>query len=170
MSARYEWTPEQLAAIRDGNAAGKSLHSIAADLGVTKRNLSNQAARMGLTWDRSRTQSATAARVADAKARRAALVLRSLARAEHLYDRLEAPEFTTLTRGTGGAEHTETLKFVPARDERELAVTIRTHLDASMRLEGHDAGTGAQAVIGLLQQTAAALGITDAPDDDAPTT
>lgn len=169
MAAPRVWTVEEEQAIRDGNAAGASLHSIAKDLGASTAATSRKAKAMGLTWDRTKTAGATHARVLDAKARRAELQLRALDRVEALYARLEAEEFTTLARGSQGRQVTKTFKFVPPADERDLAVTIRTHLDASLRLDAHDTAGGATAVIGILQATAAALGITDEADTE-PTT
>jgi hypothetical protein len=168
MAARYPWTPEQLAAIRDGNAAGKSLHSIAAELGVTKRNLSNQAARMGLTWDRSRTQVATAAKVADAKGRRAVLQLNLLDDAERLRAQLWAP--TTLYN-FGGRDNTyaeHQADEPPFADKLKIMQAVGIAVDRSLKLDVHDSGAGAGVVIGLLQKTAAALGIVDNEDAQAP--
>jgi hypothetical protein len=165
MAAPRPWMPAEEVELRERHAAGESLHSIAKVMGRSKPVLSRHAKSMGLTWDRSQTAAATVAHVVDAKARRAVLELRALARVEALYDRLDAPTFKTITRGVGGEELHATLDYVPARDERDLAVTIRTHLDASLRINAHEAaGAGATAVIGILQQTAAALGITDYAD------
>jgi len=41
-------------------------------------------------------------------------------------------------------------------------------IDRSLKLDDHDSGAGAAAVVGLLQQTAAALGIRDETDTAPP--
>lgn len=163
----HVWTDEEDQAIRDGHAAGKSLTATAKGMGVAKAVVSRRAAVLGLDWDRTRTAVATHARGIDAKARRADLQLRALARAEALYARLEAPTFTAIMRAAYGEEVLRELDHVPAREERDIAATIRTHLDASLRLDAHDSAGGATAVIGILQQTAAALGLADDNDTSA---
>jgi hypothetical protein len=166
MAAR-PWTDADDARLHELHAQGATLTAIAKALDRSKDTISKKAAAAGLGFDRSRTDAATKALVVDAKSRRAALQLRHLTRAEHLFDRLEAATFHTLTRGGGGSEETSELRYVPPRDERDLALTIKAHEEASLRLDLHDANANATVVIGLLQQTAAALGITD-HDDTAP--
>jgi hypothetical protein len=166
---RYPWTPEQEQTIRDGNAAGRSLTSIAAELGVTKRNLSTHSARLGLTWDRSRTHVATAAKVADAKGRRAALQLNLLEDAERLREQLWRP---SLAYNFGGKDNTYAEHQLPEpafADKLKIMQAVGIAVDRSLKLDVHDSGAGAGVVIGLLQQTAAALGIRDDLTDDAAT-
>lgn len=70
---------------------GLSVRQIAARLGVAPSTVTRTAQRMGLAFDRGATEKATAARVADAKARRSMIALRLLELANAELDRLSRP-------------------------------------------------------------------------------
>lgn len=167
MAAPFQWTDARDRQLRDLAAKGTSVRGIAAELGTTKSTVDRRIQRLGIVLDRSSTEAATRANATDAKARRARLLV-------SVYDELEAlaedlkrarteHQWKTILKGEGGVEHTRTLDFVPIRDRRDAADTIsRLHVVAH-RIETQDHG-GAQHVVGLLQQTAAALGLTDGQD------
>lgn len=100
--------------------------------------MTKYAALEGLTFDRAQTATATAAKVRTLKERRAAIVDRLYTRTEFNLTRLEAESFETLVRGEGGAEHVDTLDFVPPEHERALVATIQTALSAAAKLELQD--------------------------------
>lgn len=164
MSGPREWTPAEEAAIRDHHAAGRSLTWIARELDITKPVLSRKAAKMGLAWDRSRTVKATEAHVADARGRRALLQVRLLDDAEKLRDQLWKP---TLAFNFGGKDNTyaeHQLDEPTFADKLKLMQAVGIAVDRSLKLDLHDSAAGAAQVVGLLQQTAAALGLADADD------
>ncbi|GII98377.1 hypothetical protein CLV28_0700 [Sediminihabitans luteus] len=169
--AANPWTPTDDQHLRDMADATPPVpvREQAKQLGRTLAAVARRRRDLGITSDRTRTAAATQAKVADAKARRAALELRALTRVEHLYDRLEARTFTTLIRGAGAAEEEATLPFVPPADERQIAATISQHLNASLRIAEHDADDGHTAVIGMIDAiTTAITAAADAmPDPEA---
>jgi hypothetical protein len=70
---------------------GLSVREVAARLGVAPSTVTRTAQRMGLSFDRSATERTTAARIADAKARRAQTAVRLLDLANAELDRLARP-------------------------------------------------------------------------------
>jgi transposase-like protein len=70
---------------------GYSVREVAARLGVAPSTITRNAQRMGLSFDRSATERATAARVADAKARRAETAARLIDMVNTELDRLNRP-------------------------------------------------------------------------------
>lgn len=171
MAARV-WTPAEEAELRRRNGAGESLHSIAKTMGVSKPVLSRKAKLMGLTWDRSQTSAATAAHVVDAKARRFGIIHRMYDEVEAILTAVEAGRcgkgWDTILKGDHGLEERQTLPFIPWRDRRDAADTVGRYTDRAVRLEQVDSNNGAAAIVGLLQETAAALGIVDDADNVAP--
>lgn len=164
MAAPRPWAEQDAARLVELHAAGRSLHSIATDLGRSKDTISRKAAAAGLTWDRSKTAAAAQAVVVDNKARRALLVSRHYARAEKVLDRLEAATFTTLVPVGMGEQRPQALEFVPAIEEKALAQAVSTYLTSAARLEQIDAGDGSDTVRSLLGSLARTLGL--APEHD----
>lgn len=122
-TVRRPWTADDDQVLRDMHATGQSLGAIAKHLGRGKSTIHNQAARLGLSWDRTQTASAANAKMHDARARRAAaleaeLELLELAQA-HARKGLTGGGWRTVMRGAMGAETTQTLEFVPPRDLRD---------------------------------------------------
>lgn len=147
------WTPEEDAILRRLHATGKSLNAIAQEMSRSKGTISRKAADLGLTWDRAQVKAATEAKVADARARKAALALRALARAEKVYDRLEAEDrFKTLVESGPGVKTAQVLDFVPPEQERALANAAGAHIAAVERLEkmGTSEQDEAKSVLGNL--------------------
>lgn len=163
MAANREWTPQQDAAIKDGNAAGKSLHSIAAELGIAKASVSRRSKALGLTWERTGTAQAVAAKQIDAKARRLDLlnneyeIMATLQ--THVLDVFRRKgQWRTIVRDAGGAERTETLDFVPSRDMRETTNARSGSAAIIAKLEAVDAD-GAEHVRSLLGGLAEKFGL-----------
>lgn len=71
--------------------SGLSVREVASRLGIAPSTVTRAARRMGIAFDRSATEHATAARVADAKARRAETAVRLLDLANAELDRLSRP-------------------------------------------------------------------------------
>lgn len=136
-----DWTEHELQTLRDSHAAGRSLTSIATELGRPKSSVSDVARELGLTWDTTGTEKATKARKAHCADLRTRALERAYNRVHHLYDRLEAEEFRTVMRGEYGTEHTELLDFVPPNDEKTIAQAIGAHMTTAKRIEDVDSGT-----------------------------
>ncbi len=161
--ATRPWTAADDTILRALHEAGRSLHSIAAEMQRSKHTISTKAKALGLTWDRSSTAAATNAVVVDNKARRVAIVARMYTRMEKLQDRLEAPEFRTVLKGTYGIDERVTLDFVPTADERNIADTLSRYVASATKLEQVDAADKPSAVRDLLTGIADRLGLADGP-------
>lgn len=167
MAAR-PWTQADDAELRRLHGEGKSLHHIAGEMGRGKGTISRKAKDLGLPWDRTDTAAATSAKVADAKSRRAQLQLGLLEDAERLRVQLWQP---TVAFNFGGKDNTynETRLDEPTfADKLKIMQAAGAAIDRALKLDLHDAGAGTAQVIGLLQRTAAALGLNDAADTKAP--
>ena len=155
-------TDEDRQAVRRLAGQGLGRNAIARELKRSPRTISVIAAELDppVLFDRTMTAVATEARVIDAKARRAALIHRAYARAEKIFDRLEADDtdgykFTATT--VNGIE-TETLDHVPGPEERSLATASGQYLAQAAKLEAMDAGSGHEEDRGILAGIAQALG------------
>lgn len=144
------FSDDERARLRDLHGAGRSLVSIARELGRSRDTVSRAARAMGLTFDRTRTAAATETAVADAKARRAALAVDLLGDAQKLRDRLFSP---AELHSFGGSEHTHrmvTLDMPVPRDQRDLMGAISQAVQTSVRLDEHDSDSGAGEAIGMV--------------------
>lgn len=154
-------TDEERATVRELHAEGVSRNEIARRLKRSGKTVSEIAVELGLTFDRAvLTEAATRARVADARERRAALIDRAYARAEALFDRLEAAEDSgyKFTATTVKGIETARLDHVPAQDEKALAGAAGQYLAQAARLEALDSGSGHDEDRGILAGIARALG------------
>lgn len=124
--------------IRALHGQGMGRNDIAAELGRSQSTVSKVAAELGLSFDRSRTEAATTAKVADAKARRAALSLALIGDAERLRSQMWVP---TEYRDHGGKDFIEArwVQEEPtAADKLKLMQAAGVAVDRSLRLEQHD--------------------------------
>lgn len=162
-------TEEDRRKVRDLHAAGESRNHIAEAIGRSGATVSKIADELGLSFDRSAVKAATEAKVADARARRAALMLDLLDDAARLRRQLWV-ETTYIDHG--GKEFYEARWTQPepsAADKLKLMQATATAANASMKLEEHDTGSGgvegAKSMLGAL-----AAGLQAAyeqlPDDD----
>jgi transposase-like protein len=162
-------TDEDRRRVRDLHAAGESRNAIAEAIGRSGATVSKIADELGLSFDRSAVKAATEAKVADARARRAALMLDLLDDAARLRKQLWV-ETTYIDHG--GKEFYEARWTQPepsAVDKLKLMQATATAANTSMKLEEHDTGSGgvdgAKSMLGAL-----AAGLQAAyeqlPDDD----
>lgn len=162
--AAFPWTDQLDQQLRDLAADGTPIRQMAERLGTSKSVVDRRLKTLGVTLDRSRTEAATRAHTLDAKARRAALQLSLLGDAERLRQQLWQP---TIAFNFGGKDNTyneHQLDKPPFADQLKIMQATGIAVDRSLKLADHDDGTGAAQVVGLLQQTAAALGLTDDGD------
>lgn len=164
MATVIPWTDAESDQLRQLHAEGKSLTQAAKLMGRGKATLSNKSKALGLDWDRSATALATTAKVADAKARRVQLELDYLDDAQKLRQQLWMQHEYIDHGGKEFVEVRWTQDQPAPADKLKLMQASTMAASHSLRLADHDAGTGAAAVVGLLQQTAAALGLTDDTD------
>lgn len=165
---RRRWAAEQDQQLRDLHATGKSLHEIAREMGWGKATVSKHARRLELPWDRTNIQAATQARVADARERRANLQVGLLEDAERLRTQVWAP---TMAFNFGGKDNTyneHQLEQPTFADQLKIMQSVGIAIDRSLKLDLHDSAAGAAQVVGLLQATAAALGLNDNPAEQPP--
>lgn len=159
MSAR-PWTPAEDTILRALHEAGRSLHSIAAEMGRSKDTISKKAAALGLTWDRSRTAAAAQAVVIDNKARRALLVGTLYTRAEELLAQITEPHTVFNFGGKNNSYNEHLLDRPPTGDIRNLMQSASIALQRAVHLEQVDATGGVEKERSLLAQLGEALGVT----------
>lgn len=118
-----------------------SRNAIAREAGIGQRRVSELAVEHGhdFTAGRARTAEATKAIQQDNAAMRAVIVRRQYARMAAILDRLEAPGFKTILKGSTGGDETRILDFVPTPDERNLADAQSRLGVTAMKLELVDA-------------------------------
>lgn len=158
------WTDEDDAALTTAHAAGDTLHAIAKAMGRSKSVISDKAARLGLSWDRAKTENATHTRRVIAAERRAQLELDYLDDAQRLR-RLNLYAYVyNFAAGDVTAHHP-----YPS-DQLKLQQASIASLNASIRIAEHDAGADIERTKSLLGDLAEALGVDTSPpsDDDDP--
>jgi hypothetical protein len=152
-------TPQERAELVRLHGLGMARNAIAAEMGRSAGWVSNIARQEGLSFDRESLAIATKAKVADNRARRAAIVQRLYDQAEAILDRLEnASEYHTLTRGSFGVDQTTVLDFIPAREASDLQRAAGGHLLVAAKLEAVDAGAEmeqARSMVALIGQAIA---------------
>lgn len=133
------------------HAAGKTRNEIARELGRSGRTVSKLAAELGLSFERAgATAVATAAKVADAAARRAQLQLDSLEAAQRLLSQMFKP---TKVFNFGGKENTyeeQQHDEPPFQDKRNIAVAMQALTTTALRLAEYDKATGSEDEKGML--------------------
>ncbi|MDG4832413.1 helix-turn-helix domain-containing protein [Solwaraspora sp. WMMD1047] len=144
--------------VRELHAQGLGRNAIAKALNRGTRTITRLAAEQGLDFDRTTAAKATAAKQADARARRATLALGLLDDAEKLRGQL----FTACTvYNFGGKDNTfeQALISEPSfRDKRDLMSAIGTAIDKAVRLDEYDADPGIDAAKSMLGALARGLG------------
>lgn len=162
MAQQTPLTNEQRLQIAEFADDGLSVRQIAALMEIAPSTVSRNAQRMGIVFDRGATERATAARVADAKARRSVTALRLLELANQELDRLGRPYRSHAFIGgalPGYYEH-----VLPQPDAAARLAIVRTAgtlIDKHVRLAGID-GQGAdtdhsKSVLGRLMDGLQAL-------------
>jgi hypothetical protein len=132
-------TDGELDRLRQMHSTGASRNQIAAALGRSGSTITSHAQRLGLTFERgTEVAAATAAKVMDAKARRAQLQLDLLAKAERLLSQIDQP---TLAFNFGGKENTYEQKTIPEptfADKRNIIQAVSVAVGTSIKIDEHD--------------------------------
>jgi IS30 family transposase len=142
--------------IRKLHAAGLGRNDIAKSLGRSQGTISKWCSRLGLEFCRLATQAATAAKVTDAKARRAAL-------AEALLDDIERLRHRAWSKYTivgnsidGPVKHT--LDLPPLREVSDAYKAVETCARQHLAIAKHDSDTGVDEGKSMLAALGTALG------------
>lgn len=139
------------------HSEGRSLNSIAKEMGRSAETVSRQSRRLGLSWDRSRTVQATLALVAEAAARRAALEVDLLRDAERLRLQLFAPVTVHKFGGRNNTYASRRLKKPDARAQSDIMHAATTAVAHSLKISKHDPDAGTGAAIGMLDKIAESI-------------
>lgn len=151
-------TDEHRALIRELHAQGLGRNAIAEATGLAAGTVTRIAGQLGLSFARSATAAATAARQVDLRDRRQQIVEQLYDRAQANINRLNGPEYRHRVQ-------TATESFVvsdeapPSPDERNHAQSINSYLTAAARLEAVDADRTSQAARSMLTKLGEALGL-----------
>jgi hypothetical protein len=133
MTRSTPWQDSETRRLRALHGRGYSLCEVARRMGRQKSTVSLHAKKLGLGWNRERTQAATSAKQADNRARRAELLEWLTERALVTTRRLDCEPFVTCTRTPNGTI-TNTLEYVPADDEITLIKAIAAEVAAIERI------------------------------------
>lgn len=132
---------------------GLGRNAISREMGICNAVVSRTAEHLELTFDRSRIEAATAARIADLAERRSLLAVQFTEVAEDSLDRIYKP---TTVYAFGGAKNTyeeHTFDEAPAAERRALVAAAGTATDRSLKLAPAEASSnldGAKSMLGNL--------------------
>ncbi|MFF3094149.1 hypothetical protein [Streptomyces cyaneofuscatus] len=138
--ARDRW--DQL---RELHAEGKGRNVIAREMGIATGCVSRTAEHLGLTFDRTAIQAATAARLADLAERRSVIAVKFTDVAEDSLDRVYEP---TTVYAFGGSQNTyaeHTFDEAPAAERRALVSAAGVATDKSLKLAPAETGANIEA-------------------------
>jgi hypothetical protein len=122
---------------------GLSVRQIAAQMKIAPSTVTRNGQRMGIVFDRAATEKATAARMADARARRSVTALRLLELANAELDRLGRPYRAHAFLGGQAPGYFEHVLPQPDAAARlAIARTAGTLIDKHIRLAGIDGHYG----------------------------
>lgn len=159
MAGARPWTAEDDDTLRAAHAAGKSLHSIAREMGRGKATVSVKAAALGLTWDRAQVGEAVHAKVVDAKARRAILKDHLLDDAARLRTQLWTPAVVFNFGGKDNTYEQRTLDKPPFADQLKIMQATSSAIATYERLERLDDDAGASDGRSMLERLAKRLDV-----------
>jgi hypothetical protein len=141
MATKRPITDADYAHLAQLHGQGLTRNQIAKAMDRGTATVSRLAAKLGLDFDRTRTAVGTAAKVLDAKARRADLALKLLEDAEQLRERMHA-SYTVWRILNDGELVTGQLARPDARDQRDLMIAASTAIEKSLRLDEYDRENG----------------------------
>lgn len=150
--------PARFDELRALHTQGLGRNAIAREMGVAPVMVSRTAEHLGLTFDRSRIEAATKARLADLAERRALLAEDLMSDAEKLRAQMWAP---TIVYSFGGKDNTyEEHEFgeAPAAEKRALMSTAGMAIDRVLKLVPEQESSnldGAKSMLGSLGEALA---------------
>jgi hypothetical protein len=168
-SGKRPVTEETAEEVRALHAQGLGRNEIARRLQRSPRTVSVLCAEMGLSFDRTMTEEATRARVADVTERRAILAEALQTDAERLTERMWLPAVVYNFGGKDNSYEEREVDEPPAGDKRALMSAAGMAIDRSLRLLPPAAEAGAEAarsMVGQLMSGIAAM-YHEQQDEDA---
>ncbi|MGW2724811.1 hypothetical protein [Streptomyces sp. NPDC001492] len=156
--------------IRELHSLGYGRNRIAREIGQPPVSVSRTAEFLGLTFDRTKIQAATEARMADIAERKSLLAEDLLGDAEKLRKQLWEP---TTVYSFGGKDNTyEEHEFdeAPAAEKRALMSTAGIAIDRVLKLVPAEVGSGAddaKSMLGKLAEGIAAI-VQQSDENDGP--
>lgn len=158
--AREPVTDAERARVAELHAAGLSRAAIARDLGRGTATVGRIGEALGLSWDRSRTAAATAAKQIDNKARRAALIEDAYEQARAVIARMAAADgYDATGTATNGVTVVTRVALPPAHDVKALAGAFSTLTASAARMEAVDGADDVDHARSLLGQLAVNLDV-----------
>lgn len=149
-------TDEDSEAVRALHAQGHGRNEIARRIDRSPRIVSELAAEMGLSFDRTATAVATEARVIDARARRVALMERYNEHAHKQLDRLDREEHHITEVSIGKVVRYKS-PDLPSADVRNLMQASIAASNQSAKLEALDSDNGASEAKSMIGRLAVGL-------------
>ncbi|MFS4103769.1 hypothetical protein [Streptomyces sp. PD-S100-1] len=154
--------------VRRLHAEGKGRNAIARELGIEASCISRTAAHLGLTFDRSKIEAATRARLADLAERRSLLAENLTSDAERLREQIWEPRKYW---DWGGKDHdfdTYDADEPTAADKRALMGAAGMAIDRSLKLAPVEtSGSGADDAKSMLGKLAQGIAELASQDSDA---
>lgn len=150
------------------HAEGKGRNVIAREMGITPSVVSRTAEHLGLDFDRTKMQAATAARLADLAERRSLLAEDLISDAEKLRTRMWEPR---LYWDWGGKDHDydeKTADEPTAADQRALMGAAGMAIDRSLKLAPPEVSSGVDAAKSMLGGIGEALAALVRAEDELP--
>lgn len=136
---------------------GMTRNDISRITGVAHASVSRIATKAGVKFDRSATAAATAAKVIDFKAQRAALSQKFLDRSNQLLDEINA-EYMAYSFGGRDNVYTEKKQpCPPPGDKRSLMQAATYALNSHLAIEGKDGDQGVEGAKSMLGALAAGI-------------
>lgn len=164
-------TQKQLDDIRDLHGEGFGRNEIARRLNIAPATVSRSCEAMGLSFDRTRIQAATTARLADLAERRTLLAEKFHDIAEESLNKIHEP---TTVYAFGGKENTfeqHTFAEAPHAERRTLVMAAGAAADRSLKLAPTEETSGlddAKSMLGNLGAALAAISRTEDEHDAQP--
>jgi hypothetical protein len=125
--------------LRELHAEGLSRNEIARRMDRAQSTVSKLAAELDLDFDRTRTRAATAAKVVDAQARRAALALELLGDAEKMRRQLWEPAVVFNFGGRDNDYNERQVEKPPFKDQRDIVIATGHLVQQHLKLIEADA-------------------------------
>lgn len=150
-------TDEERAEIRRLHAEGHGRNEIARRLNRGMRTISIQAAKMGLTFDRTMTEEATRARKADLEERRVILAEALQADAERLTEQMWEPSTVYNFGGRDNLYKEHRVNEPPAEAKKALMAAAGIAIEKSVKLVPPQDGGGVEGAVSMLGDIAVGL-------------
>lgn len=154
---------------RELHTQGLGRNAISREMGICNAVVSRTAEHLELTFERSRIEAATAARLADLAERRSILAEQLTSDAERLRKKLWEPTFVYAFGGAQNVYTSEPVDEPPPADKRSLMSTVGIAVDKSLKLAPVEtSGSGADDAKSMLGKLAQGIAELATRDDETP--